>query len=520
MILPLAFPDEILFSRIVRHLTLTGMTIENYLSTVFDNHKVTIHPYLTSGLSQLSEFSLESPVELMSEQTLAPLFIHFLPSYQSTISSGLESSNAAYAIRACQLASVKEKESLSIKFCPQCAIENIQEFGTSYWHRPHQIPGIESCYKHQVWLVHLPLVERSKLSHGFLPQVDISPKKSSALSYELAKYAASYLNCVSKNNQSFIVKDIITKLDKLGFVTKDGHFRRKRLVEDFYQFTQNLAYQSQHLLPESPTDFRYVSYLLSGKVSQHPFKYLLLGFWLSKHLPCEEHNDPVPNDSAPAELFESKCIALLHQGESMASVGRLIGKSRCYVKALALRLNIPVNLKPKQITEVMKSKIMFLARKGFHRSIIAKRVGISVGSVEQQISTSPELVQWRKQCRHESKRRKYKLQITRFIQRKPKAIRQQIKSSCNAAFFWLYAYEKTWLEFHLPKAQKTVAKPRVDWQQRDAMLVDKVTSIMQQHNNQLSRTQLDKLLGGHGWLTKKKSMLPITLKKYCSLRDE
>jgi hypothetical protein len=520
MILPLAFPDEILFSRIVRHFILSGMTIENYLSTVFDNHKVTIHPYLTAGLSQLSEFSQESPVELMNDQTLAPLFIHFLPSYQSTISSGLVSSNAAYAIRACQLTSVKEKESLSIKFCPQCAIENTQEFGTSYWHRSHQIPGIESCYKHQVWLVHLPLVERSKLSHGFLPQVNISPKQSSSLSYELAKYAGSYLNCVSKNNQSFNVKDIIAKLDKLGFVTQDGHFRRKRLVEDFYQFTQNLAYQSQHLLPESSTDFRYVSYLLSGKVSQHPFKYLLLGFWLSKHLPCEEHNDSMPDDSAPADQLESKCITLLNQGESMASVGRLIGKSRCYVKALALRLNIPVSLKPKQITEDMKSKIMFLARKGFHRNAIAKRVGISVGSVEQQISTSPELVQWRKQCRHESKRRKYKLQITRFIQRKPKAIRQQIKSSCNAAFFWLYAYEKQWLELHLPKAQKPVAKPRVDWQQRDAMLVHKVTFIMQQHNNQLSRTQLDKRLGGHNWLTKKKHKLPLTMSTYHKLIQE
>ncbi|MGR3969679.1 TnsD family Tn7-like transposition protein [Shewanella sp. 1180_01] len=519
MILPLAFPNEILFSRLVRHFTLTGMTIENYLSTVFDNHKVTIHPYLTAGLSQLSKFSLESSVELMSDQTLAPLFIHFLPSYQSTISTGLVSSNAAYAIRACQLTSVKEKESLSIKFCPQCAIENIQEFGTSYWHRSHQIPGIESCYKHQVWLVHLPLVERSKLSHGFLPQVE-NQKQSSLLSYDLAKYTASYLEGVSKKNQSFNVKDIITKLDKLGFVTKNGHFRRKRLVEDFYQFTQDLAYQSQHLLPESSTDFRYVSYLLSGKVSQHPFKYLLLGFWLSKHLPCEEHNDPLPNDSDPAELLESKCIKLLHQGESMASVGRLIGKSRCYVKALALRLNIPVSLKPKQITGDVKSKIMFLARKGFHRNAIAKRVGISVGSVEQQISTSPELVQWRKQCRHESKRRRYKLQITRFIQRKPKAIRQQIKFSCNAAFFWLYAYEKQWLEKHLPTAHRPVAKPRVDWHQRDQMLIPKICAIMEKHQNQLSRTQLDKLLGGHGWLTKKKHKLPNSLIKYQNLYQD
>ncbi len=203
----------------------------------------------------------------------------------------------------------------------------------------------------------------------------------------------------------------------------------------------------------------------------------------------------------------------------MASISRLTGKSRCFIKALALRLNIPVNLKPKQITQSMKVKIMCLAKKGFHRKVIAARVGLSVGSVEQQISTSPELVQWRKQCRHESKRRRYKDQITRYIKFKPGAIRQQIKASCNAAFFWLYAYEKEWLETYLPTAQKPVAKPRVDWHHRDLILVAKVCSIMQQHQNQLSRTQLDLLLGGHGWLTKYKHKLPKTLRMYRHLID-
>lgn len=520
MELPKALPDESLFSRIIRHFTLSGMTTADYLLTTLGSHKVSIHPYLTAGLDKFSKLSQETPAELLNQQTLAPLFTHFLPSHASTISLGLISTNTTDAIRACQLVCVREKESLSIKYCPTCAKADAENFGVSYWHRSHQIPGIESCSSHQVKLVHFPLKGRSRLNLGLLPPLGGKPIRSSVLSRDFARYSYELLQRVSKTYMPFELNDFKGRLNKLGYVTCKGHYRRKCILRDLYQFAQKLGYDSQDWLPYSDTDYRYISYLLSEKVTQHPLKYLLLGFWLSKQTVHAKQSVSVANDEDLKLQVENKCVELLHQGESMASVSRFTGKSRCFIKALALRLNIPVNLKPKQITESMKSQIMFLAKKGFHRKVIAARVSISVGSVEQQISTSPELVQWRKQCRHESKRRRYKLQITRFIQQKPRAIRQQIKSSCNAAFFWLYAYEKQWLESHLPTAKKPVAKPRVDWQQRDLTLVTKVCSIMQQHQNRLSRTQLDKLLGGHGWLTKKKHKLPNSLMKYQNLYQE
>jgi hypothetical protein len=519
MLLPLAFLDEILFSRLIRHFTLSGMTTENYLSTVFGNHKVTVHPYLTAGLAQLSKFGQESPAELLFFQTLAPLFIFFLPSHKSTISLGLVSINATEAIRACQLVCVREKESLSIKYCPECARTDAQNFGVSYWHRSHQVPGIESCSSHQIQLVHFPLKGRSRLNLGLYPPLDVESTPCSKLSLEFAQYSYDVLQQVSQNGKGFKLEYFKEQLNKHGYVTNKGHYRRKHILKNLYQFTQGLAHNTEPLFPHSPADYRYISYLLSEKVTQHPIKYLLLGFWLSKHALYEEQNESVLIESDPIDQIEKKSIELLHQGESMASVSRIIGKSRCYVKALALRLNIPINLKPKKITENMKLQIMFLAKKGFHRKAIAEGVGVSIGSAEQQISTSPELVQWRKQCRHESKRRRYKVQIIRFMQQHPTAIRQQIKFSCSAAFFWLYLHERGWLESTLPPAQRPLTKPRIDWHQRDIALITQISLIMQQHQNRLSRTKLDTLLGGHGWLTKKKHKLPLTLIRYNLLNN-
>ena len=519
MLLPLTFPDEILFSRLIRHLTLGGMTTENYLSAVFGNQKVTVHPYLTGGLAQLSKFSQESPAELLFLQTLAPLFIYFLPSHESTISLGLVSINATEAIRACQLVCVREKESLSIKYCPECARADAQNFGVAYWHRSHQIPGIESCSSHQARLVHFPLKGRSRLNICLFPPLNAESTPCSKLSFEFAQYSYDVLQQANQNGKRFKLGSFKEQLNKHGYVTNEGHYRRKRIIKDLYQFTQELYDDSQRLLPISAIDYRYISYLLSGKVTQHPFKYILLGFWLSSQTTYAKHSISGSNNANLKCKREKKCIELLNQGESMANVGRLIGKSRCFVKALALKHNIKVNLKPQLITYDIKCQILALAKKGFHRKEIAKRAGVCMGSVEQQISTLPELVEWRKQCKHESKRRRYKLQIIKFIQQKPNSIRQEIKTECNAAFFWLYSHENQWLQLILPDAQKAVAKPRVDWHQRDLLLVKEISLLLEQHPNQLSRSQLDKILGGHGWLTKKKHKLPLTLQKYHFLNN-
>src|SRR5690606_5310977 len=127
-------------------------------------------------------------------------------------------------------------------------------------------------------------------------------------------------------------------------------------------------------------------------------------------------------------------------GFSMAEVARQTGRSRCFVKSIALRHQIPVNLSPKKITEAIQTIVVRLAFKGFHRQAIAQQLGLSVGSVELIISTTNGLVEYRKRCKAESMCRRYKCQIIRFIRNNPNACRAEIKKSCEAAYFWLYQH--------------------------------------------------------------------------------
>ncbi|MEZ8311953.1 TnsD family Tn7-like transposition protein [Vibrio splendidus] len=194
----------------------------------------------------------------------------------------------------------------------------------------------------------------------------------------------------------------------------------------------------------------------------------------------------------------------------MAAVSREIDKSRCYVKSTALKNNIPVNLKPKIITPSLKAAVVKLAKKGFHRDVLAKRHGVSTGSVELIISTTTGLVEWRKRCKAESLRRRYRCQILRFIAANPNACRQEVKRALEAAFYWLYIHERDWLESALPVATQTQHVDRVDWDRRDEELVEAVRELIISSNSKLSRTELDRCLGGHGWLTSKIAKLPKT----------
>jgi hypothetical protein len=483
---------------------------------MFGSRKACIHPYLTKNLCKISELGRESPEMLLFNQTLAPLFMYFIPKYKSKIRSGLLSNNCDVAIRACQLLSFKQREPLSIKYCGVCASEDIKQFGLSYWHRSHQIPGIETCSVHNVWLEHILLIKRDRIISYLFPIATKNINICNSISREFSEYASKFINDISNDSSCYKFFYYHNKLKENGYITKNQRVRRKKITEDFYEFTQKLSYPQQNLLPKSKTDYSYLSYLLSGHSVQHPFKHLIFGFWLSKLVTINHFipNSVTRNITTEEYHIDNSCLNMLRDNQSIGEVSRVTGKSYCYIKALALRNSIQLNLKPKLLTDLLIRQILELARKGFHRNAIAIRHSISIGSVEQLISSVPGLVESRAKGRAESKRRRCKIEIIRYTQNNPSAFIKDIKSNCNAAYYWLSFHEKNWLTSKMPKPLKPVVKPRVDWAKRDQELVVRITDIFKESQNRLTRTQLDRELGGHGWLTKKKAKLPLSLLLY------
>ncbi|CAH9055550.1 hypothetical protein PSECIP111854_01601 [Pseudoalteromonas sp. CIP111854] len=522
MQLPTSLPDETLFSRYVRHMTMLGMNGEDYLKALLKKPRASIHPYLTIGITKAAQISSNTVSTIYREQTLGRLFSYFLPQQSQPIFKTLLSNSGNAAIRACQLVTFKESEELSLKYCPHCAREDIKKHGVAYWHRMHQVPGIEACHLHGFWLIHEDLPERPHVKFLLLPKHAQESEPCSDLSCEFAKFTESLLNKISRTNKIFDQNTIIEHLKKHNFMAGDKRFKRKELSSDLFHFAQKLEHISPCLLPYSETDYRYCSYLLSGDVSQHPFKYLLVSFWMEYRSNNASEARPVAYDDKPVtnkEDCSTLCIRLLKQRESLAEVSRITGKSRCYIKALAMKNNISVELKPKVITESLICAVLKMAYKGFHRKVMATQFQISTGSVEQIISSEEGLVEKRKQFKYQSKRRKYKATILRAIRDNPSAIKQEIKKHCYAAFHWLYAHERYWLNSTLPSPTKPKVRSKINWEERDIELAPKVRAIMLSLKGKISRTQLDKAVGDLGWLIREEHKFPITMEIYRSFRN-
>lgn len=506
-----ALPDEMLYSRLVRSVTVSGMKTEQFLTLLLGSSRASIHPYLTSNLNKIASVSGELSHTLLKEQTLFPFFRFYLSSYSQAINDEALTSHSAY--RACQLANFREHETLTLKYCPICASEDMRNYGLTYWHLNHQIPGIEACHLHSVWLIHVPLPKRPHIAHGVCPYLGTGMRECSEIAYQLSIFAVAKLDAI--RNGSAEPPDYHQRLKKKGFITSNGHVRRKALVAELFNLVSKLEYPDFELLPKAEDDFKYLSSLVKENTSQHPFKHLLLGFFIehAKTNDAEIYPDNGRNLVFSIDLTE-RCKKLLLQGLSMAEVSRKTGKSRCYLKCLALKENIPLNLKPRVLNEKMRFYIINLARKGFHRREIAKRLGVSCGSVEMLISTQTGLVFHRKRCKFESKRRRYKHRLFRYFELHPHANRQQCKEECNAAFFWLLHHEPTWLEEMLPAATPPIRHDRVDWCERDKVLASQVEQQLVLHGKDISLAKLDRLLGGHGWLTRYREKLPLTMEAF------
>ncbi|ANS83978.1 hypothetical protein VSVS12_00142 [Vibrio scophthalmi] len=510
MQLPTALPDESLFSRISRYVALCDCTLEQALKQLIGNGKAAIHPYLTSNLYLIGQSTYESPQNLLSNQTLRPLFSYYLPQYRIVIDDVSASSNDI--IRASQLSTFRDKEHLSVKHCPLCAKDDLYDFGVAYWHLIHQVPGVEACSKHKIWLVHNELPNRNHVNAHLLPDVESEPIYCNDLAREFAQSVCNQIQKLKAKKPSYgaLCNVYLKQLAINGRLTLSGRVKRKIITKELFELSEALSPTHSSLSIRSSEDYRFVSSIFSGQYPQHPFKHLLLAFYLFRCQSKSESEASILNVQEHPINKEKLCCDLLRSGLSMAAVSREIDKSRCYVKSVALKNNILVNLKPKTITKTLKSSVVKLAKKGFHRDILAKLHGISTGSVELIISTTIGLVEWRKRCKTESLRRRYRCQIMRFVAENPSAYRQQIKIANEAAFYWLYIHERDWLESMLPAATQTQHVDRVDWCQRDNELVEAVYKLMTSSSFKLSRTELDRLLGGHGWLTSKIAKLPKT----------
>lgn len=452
MFLPKAYPDELLFSRIVRLLILSGLKVTQIQGEIFGNTRISVHPTLTQHHKRLSDYSSESPNSFYY-QTLGPIYQMCLPASYQSMGQRMIDGELSYISRLWQMPNLRGQQKHRIQYCAQCTLDDLQLRGVSYWRRTHQMPNIIACPVHGAVLHSQTLTPRYHLSVGLPPISDQSMHANSEDS-KYARFCSESLARAEYENKAALLNFIYTQLRTLGYLTDNNRIRRKALCLSFFNTVKGLYPTQPYWIPKHMLDYAFLSNVLSQEHFCHPGRMCIFLYWLSLCKPNEGLSKPRTKHSHICKTEKEKqCYLLLKSGTSLNETANIINKSRTYVKSIALKYGLTCRLSPKRINVNMRNGIANMASKGWNRNVIAKQFGVSTGSVEMVISSVPGLVDRRRRIKFESMRRRYRATILRFLASRPNAIRKSIFAENKAAAYWLYQNDHAWLMSSLPRAQ-------------------------------------------------------------------
>jgi len=151
---PDPFPDELLYSALARYQDMMGIAAGRSVHRTFFQAKTGRAVFDLPGridalLSSLPAGHEYTPKRILYEHTQLPYYVPFLPPERAARAERAMRTGEGSTIHG-RLGLRSSRVSLSqpFRFCPDCAAQDRDVHGVSYWHRIHQLPGIWVCATH------------------------------------------------------------------------------------------------------------------------------------------------------------------------------------------------------------------------------------------------------------------------------------------------------------------------------------------------------------------------------------
>ena len=118
---------------------------------------------------------------------------------------------------------------MPLRSCPQCAVENVKQYGELYWHTEHQIASLPLCPKHLCRLV--PLPRQNTMSIG--QQLILPPKNlpdavfaATETEYSLTEALHYMYTLPYETSPNLLSENLSTAIENAGFL-EDGNILRQ-----------------------------------------------------------------------------------------------------------------------------------------------------------------------------------------------------------------------------------------------------------------------------------------------------
>ncbi|SDD69895.1 TniQ protein [Sporomusa acidovorans] len=556
---PTPYPDELLYSIIARFRVRAAIVSPKMvMEEIFNSRTAAAIVDLPCNLVGLClNFPIGSkvtPEYLIDKHTLFPIYEPFANQdiarkvYNAMLGSYGGNIHNLFGLLA---SAVKHPDYL--RFCPLCLREEQDKFGEGYWHRLHQIPGVEVCLTHQS-ILHDSYVKVCKFNkHEFISASDMNcvPKP---VEFEYSQKMFNELVGIARDiewilNNKIMIKNLVWLQEQYiySLITKKlatamGRVYQANFIKAFRQYYgDDLLKKLQSTVDENKEGW--LSELVrKPRKSFHPLRHILLIRFLSGSVPCflaQNHtikpfgDGPWPCLNAAADHYHHnviKNIEITYCHDTKLPVGTF-SCSCGFVYSRRGPDSSPDNRykigRIKSFGSVWKEKLKILAQQELSARNIARMLKVDTKTVqkysnsethlnscsnlelEQDIS-SRKKDEWIKLCEQ------YSDESVTFL--------RKLKPSL---YTWLYRHEREWIfnnSSQINRKRKS-HNQRVNWEERDAQICKKirqeVTKILSADGKpmRISVSFLGKRLGILSFLEKKINKLPQT-KEYLRLAVE
>lgn len=293
---PAPYPDELLYSLCARYNDITQYPNKNAVNVELfgptSTNVIIDLPcrlnYFTKILPANNYYTVE---RIIYRHTLLNFYSPFLsPERFARIYTNMKDTGGSAVHKILGLQGFSIQTPKRLRFCPSCVSSDRQRFGETYWHRMHQLPGVEVCPQHLVFLETSGIASRHR-SWGSFTSAEHEVKLTQATPLQshdqchttLLSIARDAMWLLSESHLVFGLERIrefcATILSEKKFTYRDGRIKIKELskaIKDTYSGNLLRILQCEFdALKKTDWVERVVNNLTMRRTS-HPIRYLLL----------------------------------------------------------------------------------------------------------------------------------------------------------------------------------------------------------------------------------------------------
>jgi len=294
---PIPHPGEILHSVFARYNDRMHYRAVRAASRDLFGYEKLVRPIFPNGLENLVANLPPKPnytvTSLINDHTLLPFYELFLPRGRVSLIRNAMATDDETPISTLLGLRNRILPTKCNCFCPCCIKDDREQFGECYWHRVHQLPGVEVCPSHNVYLQYCTLYA-NEATHAYeyvSAEKAISRLKNDPIGIKNSQYndflkiACDALWLLQNHDVtvdlSSVQKRLLILLAEKGFATYRGNLYTNKLLQSFRQFYPTNFLEQLHCELYETTHRNWLANLPHGKENVYgPTRHLLLIYFL------------------------------------------------------------------------------------------------------------------------------------------------------------------------------------------------------------------------------------------------